>query len=84
MRNESSIPKEGLYVSQIDPTMKFVVTAVVITNAPGDTDSDEVTYHVKMAKAGDQGDMAALGYELDPDEWWQFVIAHQLEFAGKA
>lgn len=80
MRNENSIPKEGLYISQVDPAMKFVVTAVVITNAASDTDDDEVTYHVTMAKAGDQ---AAPGYELNPSEWWQFVITHQLEYVGK-
>lgn len=81
MRNENSIPKEGLYISQRDPAMKFVVTAVTITNAASDTDNDEVTYHVTMEKSGERNDG---GYELDPDEWWQFVITHQLEYVGKA
>lgn len=84
MRNENSIPKEGLYISLRDPAMKFVVTSVVISNPAGDTDSDEVTYLVTLTKAGDEEDMATLGYELDPDEWWQFVITHQLEFADNA
>ncbi|UAN53735.1 hypothetical protein KGP26_12060 [Serratia sp. JSRIV002] len=82
MTNEIEIPEEGLYVSSNPSGERFVVTEVTVVEDDEDEEGDETYFLVTIVDEGDEDDMSAIGQELDPDEWRQFVKAHKLTFAG--
>ncbi|MFT4273902.1 MAG: hypothetical protein QM578_23105 [Pantoea sp.] len=79
MTHSNKIPSEGLYVSKKDPSVRLVVTDVIVVDEEQE-DTAELLYLVYATHEGDEDDMSELGYELMPEEWQEFVRLNQLEF----
>ncbi|MGE4774572.1 hypothetical protein [Yersinia enterocolitica] len=79
MPNKIEIPLEGLYVSSLPAGERIVVTEVTVAE---DEESDEVFFLVTFVEEGDEDDMSAPGFELNPEEWQQFVKENKLTFVG--
>lgn len=82
MSNYSAVPQEGLYVSKLDPTLRITVIEVTVVEDEDDEPDDELFYLVTWVEEGDEDDMSAMAYELDPTDWHEFVKAEQLEFVS--
>ncbi|MCW2452313.1 UNVERIFIED_ORG: hypothetical protein M2414_000018 [Rahnella aquatilis] len=76
----SDIPREGVYVSKTDPTLRISVVEVNFSEDDDEPD-DELFYLVSWVEEGNEDDMSAPAYELNPTEWEAFVNSEQLEFA---
>lgn len=74
MNNEIIIPKEGLYVSKTDPSVRLVVTEVHIV------DEEDIYFLATVVNEGDEDDMSAPSYEYEPDEWYRLVKNQLLEY----
>lgn len=81
MNRFSDIPKEGVYVSKNDPSLRISVVEVNIAEDDDDEPSDELFYLVSWVEEGYEDDMSAPTYELNPTEWQEFVNLENLEFA---
>lgn len=80
MNHYSAVPLEGLYISKTDPTFRITVVEVSIVEDEDDEPDDDLFYLVTWVLEGDEDDMSAMAYELDPTEWQDFVKAEQLEY----
>ena len=80
MSNTPPIPREGIYVSKTDPSLRITVTEVDIVDDESDTSDEELFYLVRWIDGEDESDLSAIEYELDPTEWQAFVESEQLEF----
>ncbi|EQB0888207.1 hypothetical protein ACYA8Z_001676 [Raoultella ornithinolytica] len=79
MNNEIIIPKEGLYVSKTDPSVRLVVTEVHIVDEDDD-DEEDIYFLATVVNEGDEDDMSAPSYEYEPDEWYRLVKNQLLEY----
>ncbi|CNK34208.1 TPA: hypothetical protein PXI76_002359 [Yersinia enterocolitica] len=79
MPNKIKVPLEGLYVSSLPAGERIVVTEVSVVD---DDEDDEVFFLVTFVEEGDENDMSAPGFELNPEEWQQFVKENKLTFVG--
>ncbi len=79
MPNKIEVPLEGLYVSSLPAGERIVVTEVTVVE---DEEGDEVFFLVTFVEEGDEDDMSAPGFELNPEEWQQFVKKNKLAFVG--
>ncbi|WP_145587367.1 hypothetical protein [Yersinia aldovae] len=82
MPNKIEIPLEGLYVSSLPAGERIVVTEVTVAEDDEDEEGDEVFFLVTFVEEGDEDDMSAPGFELNPEEWQQFVKENKLTFVG--
>lgn len=80
MSDYSTVPLEGLYISKTDPTFRITVVEVSIVEDEDDEPDEELFYLVTWVPEGDEDDMSAMAYELDPTEWQAFVKAEQLVY----
>ncbi|OAT26562.1 hypothetical protein M976_02723 [Buttiauxella ferragutiae ATCC 51602] len=80
MSDHSAVPREGIYISKSDPTLRISVIDVTVVEDEDDCDGDELFYLVRWIEGEDQGDLDATEYELDPTEWQAFVKSEQLEY----
>ncbi len=72
MVTNPQIPLTGLYVSKVNPSNRIVVTDVHIVQ-DDDEPGDLPFYLVTFVNEGDEDDMLAPSWELDPEEWEQLV-----------
>lgn len=70
-------PELGIYVSTTDPSLRFVVEDVTVVDDE-DGDGEDDFFLVSVVAADGKDDILAMGEELDPDEWTDFVEQHQL------
>ncbi|CNI33066.1 hypothetical protein [Yersinia pekkanenii] len=82
MPNKIEVPLEGLYVSSLPAGERIVVTEVTVVDDDEDEEGDEVFFLVTFVEEGDEDDMSAPGFELNPEEWQQFVKEKKLTFVG--
>lgn len=78
-------PKIGLYRSRRDRNLSVQVESVFVPDASeiASGDFEEGYFLVEVVPAGDADDMQAIGYELDNDQWGDFVIDNDLELVGE-
>ncbi|MEQ5540531.1 hypothetical protein [Escherichia coli] len=85
MNSMKSIPEEGLYVSQTDPSIRLVITEVDIVDDEDDYEAkndDCPFYLITVVREGDEDDMSAPAFEYIPDEWDWVVKKYQLVYAS--
>lgn len=80
MNNIPSMPRLGVFVSKIDPTLRITVTEVDIVDGDDDSSDDELFYLVHWIEGEDENDMSAMAFESDSEEWQAFVESEQLVF----
>ncbi|HBM3109999.1 TPA: hypothetical protein ACOVJJ_000405 [Klebsiella oxytoca] len=80
MTDEEMIPREGIYVSKTDPSLRITVTDVVVVDDEDDSPDDELFYLVNFIEGEDEGDLSVVGFELNTEEWLSFVKSEQLVF----
>lgn len=80
MNNISSMPRLGVFVSKIDPTLRITVTDVDIVDGDDESPDDELFYLVHWIEGEDENDMSAMAFESDSVEWQAFVESEQLVF----
>ncbi|HDG8066628.1 hypothetical protein ACU6Z1_18405 [Klebsiella aerogenes] len=80
MIEEKVIPREGIYVSKTDPSLRITVTDVVVVDDEDDSPEDELFYLVSFIEGEDEGDLSAAEFELNTEEWLSFVKSEQLVF----
>lgn len=80
MTEEKMIPREGIYVSKTDPSLRITVTDVVVVDDEDDSPEDELFYLVSFIEGEDEEDLSAAGFELNTEEWLSFVKSEQLVF----
>lgn len=80
MIEEKMIPREGIYVSKTDPSLRITVTDVVVVDDEDDSPEDELFYLVSFIEGEDEGDLSAAEFELNTEEWLSFVKSEQLVF----
>jgi len=68
--SDNKIPAPGTYISSSNPSFKIVVEDV--------EQVDDDFFLVSLVEFGSENDMSEMGQELDPDEWYKYVEAHQL------
>lgn len=71
-------PELGIYVSTTYPSLRFAVEDVAFVDDE-DGDGEGGFFLVSVVAVDDKDDMSAIGEELDPDEWADFVNEHQLK-----
>ncbi|MBP2197244.1 hypothetical protein [Pantoea cypripedii] len=79
MTAQHTIPSAGLYVSKQDPSVRLIVTDVIVVDEQQE-DAGDIFYLVYANHDDDKGDMYEPGYELLPEEWQEFTKLNQLEF----
>lgn len=80
MSDYSAVPREGIYVSKSDPTLRISVIDVTVVKDEDDDPDDELFYLVSWIEGEDESNHDAPVYELDSEEWRAFVKSEQLEF----
>jgi hypothetical protein len=78
MKNQNVIPMEGFYVSSNNPSLKLIVTEVIVIEL--DEEEDDPFFVVNAVNEDDDDDISLPAYEFIPNEWWQFVRSNQLKF----
>ncbi|EPR8111347.1 hypothetical protein P4E77_001382 [Klebsiella pneumoniae] len=80
MSDETMIPREGIYVSKTDPSLRITVIDVEVVDDEDDSPDDELFYLVSFIEGEDAGDLSAAEFELNTEEWLTFVKSEQLVF----
>lgn len=76
----SMLPELGLYVSATDPHLRFIVEDVSVVDKE---DGENDFFLVSVVAADGHADISAMGLELDPEEWDEFVESHELKKVGQ-
>lgn len=80
MTDEYIIPREGIYVSKSNPSIRITVTEVEVIDGEEDSPDEELFYFVRFIEGEDEGDLSAIEFELDAKEWLSFVKSEQIVF----
>ncbi|HEJ0334506.1 TPA: hypothetical protein SLP51_002280 [Klebsiella aerogenes] len=80
MTDENMIPREGIYVSKTDPSLRITVTEVEVVSDEEDSQEDELFYLVHFVEGEDEEDPSVIEFELDTTEWLSFVKSEQLVY----